>query len=189
MKFAFVVYEGLTLLDFVGFYDPVTRLKTMGFMKDLEYDVCAVKEIITSFEGTVIKVNKVKCDLKEYNSIFLPGGNGLLPLLRNEPFLDWLRNAPPDATMVSVCGGSLLLGAAGFLKGKKATTHPSLMQYLKKFTNDISDSRIVEDGNVITARGVTSSIDLGLYICERLAGSEARKKIQEQMDYLAYDAS
>jgi cyclohexyl-isocyanide hydratase len=88
--------------------------------------------------------------------------------------------------MISVCGGSLVLGAAGYLKEKNATTHPALMQYLSNFTEKVCENRIVDDGNVITARGVTSSIDLGLYICEKIAGLDVREKIQKQMDYWDY---
>lgn len=60
------------------------------------------------------------------------------------------------------------------------------MNFLNKYTANVSSSRIVEDGNIITARGVTSSIDLGLYLCEKIAGLEIREKIQKQMDYVAY---
>lgn len=79
-----------------------------------------------------------------------------------------------------------MLGAAGLLKGKRATTHPMLMNFLNKYTDNVSDMRVVEDGNIITARGVTAAIDLGLYLCEKIAGIEVRTKIQKQMDYLAY---
>jgi N-acetylglucosaminyldiphosphoundecaprenol N-acetyl-beta-D-mannosaminyltransferase len=81
--------------------------------------------------------------------------------------------------MTAVCGGTLLLGVAGFLREKKATTHPSFMMYLKKFTENISESRVVDDGNVITAGGVTSAIDLGLYLCEKIAGIEVMEEIMK----------
>ena len=186
MKFAFIIYDGMTLLDFAGTYDPVTRLKTMGFMPDFEYDVCAFKETVRSFEGIELKAGKTQNDLRCYDYIFIPGGNGIAELLRDKAFLLWISTVSPSAILTAVCGGSLILGAAGFLKGRKATTHPNLVQYLKKFTDIIPDSRIVDDGKLITAGGVTSSIDLGLYLCEKIAGKESREKIQRQMDYLAY---
>jgi cyclohexyl-isocyanide hydratase len=104
-------------------------------------------------------------------------------LIGDAAFLDWLRGVSPQAVMAAVCGGSLALGAAGFLKGKPATTHPGLMQYLSRFTADVSQERVVDAGNVMTARGVTSAIDLGLYLCGHIAGSEAAEKIRAQMDY------
>ncbi len=82
-----------------------------------------------------------------------------------------------------MCTGALLLGAAGFLKGKTATTHPNAFRDLQKYCLSVVNQRVVDEGEVITARGVTSSIDLGLYLCEKLAGREAKEKIRKQMDY------
>jgi transcriptional regulator GlxA family with amidase domain len=186
MKFAFIVYDDLTLLDFAGVYDSITRLKSMGFKDDLEYDVCSLKSKVKAFEGLEIIANKINNDLSVYDYIFIPGGNGIMKLLKDNEFLLWIKNVSKNAVITSVCGGSLILGAAGFLTGKKATTHPMLMNFLNRFTENISDLRIVEDGNLITARGVTSAIDLGLYLCEKIAGAETREKIHNQMDYLMY---
>jgi transcriptional regulator GlxA family with amidase domain len=186
MKFAFIIYEGMTALDFIGVYDPITRLKTMEFKKDLDYDVCALNAKVRSFEGLEVIPNQIKNDLSVYDYIFIPGGNGLVKLINDMDFLSWMKTVSEMTILTSVCGGSLLFGAAGFLKGKKATTHPMLMGHLAKFTDKVFNSRIVEDDNLITARGVTSAIDLGLFICEKISGREVREKIQKQMDYLLY---
>lgn len=74
-------------------------------------------------------------------------------------------------------------GSAGFLKGKKATTHLTAFDDLRKFCSLVVYERIVDEGDVITARGVTSSIDLGLYLCEKLAGPKVKEQIRQQMDY------
>ena len=75
------------------------------------------------------------------------------------------------------------MGAAGFIKGKRATTHPNAFDALKPYCHAVVDQRVVDEGEVVTARGVSSSIDLGLHLVERLAGREARAAIAEQMDY------
>lgn len=186
MKVAFILYDGFTLLDFAGFYDAVTRLKTMGFVNDLEYSVCARKAEVTSFEGAVLRPDSADGDLKTYDLIFIPGGNGIRNLLGDEAFLGWLKSVSPAALKTAVCGGTLALGAAGFLKGRKATSHPNHLQLLKKFTDSVSGDRVVDDGDIITAGGVTSAIDLGLYVCEKIAGRQARESIQKQMDYHGY---
>jgi transcriptional regulator GlxA family with amidase domain len=124
--------------------------------------------------------------LTRYDYIFIPGGNGIAALLGDAAFLAWIRSVSPTSVKTAVCGGVLALGAAGFLKGRKATTHPNHFEFLKKFTDNVSDERVVDDGDVITAGGVTSAIDLGLYVCERIAGKQARERIQTQMDYRAY---
>jgi transcriptional regulator GlxA family with amidase domain len=189
VKIAFVLYDGVTLLDFAGEYDPLTRLKTMGFLPDLEYRVCAPKERIRSSEGIELVADTVRPDLSTFDYVIIPGGNGVMDLLRDRSFLSWLAIPPGRTTVVAVCGGALLVGAAGLLRERRATTHPGLQEILKRFAREVSRDRIVEDDHVITAGGVTAAIDMGLYICERIAGRDVREKIQIQMDYPYYPPS
>jgi cyclohexyl-isocyanide hydratase len=186
MKIAFVVYDGITLLDFAGVYDPVTRLKTMGFLDSLRWDVCAPAEKVQSSEGAVIVPDRVNNDLSEYDYVIVPGGDGIKDLMRDTKFLHWITVHTDTTVIVSVCGGSLLLGAAGMLRTKRATTHPQLAGVLQHYAREVAADRIVDEGTVITAGGVTSAIDLGLYLCEKIAGKDVREKIQNQMDYRNY---
>jgi len=75
------------------------------------------------------------------------------------------------------------MGAAGFLSGKRATTHPSAVAEVAPFCAAVGQERIVDAGDVITAGGVTAAIDLGLHLVERLAGPDARERVARQMDY------
>ena len=186
MKIAFIIYDQMTTLDFIGAYDPLTRLKTMGFINNFHYDVCSNKNRIVSAEGLEIIPDKILNNLNGYDFIVIPGGEGVKDIVQDKEFIEWIKTAHDKSTITSVCGGSIILGLAGLLKDKKATTHPMIMEDLKKFTSYVTDKRIVEDGNIITARGVTSSIDLGLFLCEKIAGKEIREKIQKQMDYPNY---
>ncbi len=183
MKVAFIVFDNLTTLDFVGFHDPITRLKTMGYLPDLEWRVCAQTPEVTDGTGLRLIADEIYQPLEGYDMIFIPGGMGTRSLKDDEEFIDWIRTATPCRYKVSVCTGSLILGAAGFLEGKNATTHPAAYDLLAAYTPKVKRERIVDEGDLITGGGVSSSIDLGLYLCERLAGTEARKKIQKQMDY------
>jgi imidazoleglycerol-phosphate dehydratase len=173
----------MTSLDFIGVYDAVTRLKTMGFMPDLEWDVCALHPEVTDGSGLQIKATRCSESLSGYDMVILPGGYSTRELVKNNAFIAWLQTTAPAALKISVCTGSLLWGAAGFLKGKRATTHPNAFDELKNYTDRILPDRIVDEGDLITAGGVTSSIDLGLYLCEKLAGPETAEKIRRQMDY------
>ena len=186
MRIAFIIYNDLTTLDFIGAYDPLTRIKTMGFSNQIECDVCSFTDRVISVEGLEIVPTKVKNDLSNYDYVIIPGGKGIFELMKNTEFLDWLRKIPDSTVICTVCYASLLLGAIGKLAGKKATTHRVVMEELKKYTDKVSDCRIVQDGDIITARGVSSAIDLGLYLCEKIVGKEIREKIQVQMDYLNY---
>jgi len=181
MRIAFIIYDGMTALDFVGVYDPVTRLKSMGFMPDLEWDVCAYSNPVEG-SGLLFTPAKVAEPLGDYDMVIVPGGFGTRTLVEDAGFLEWLRTSADCKFKISVCTGSILLGAAGLLNGKKATTHPTSFEELKQYCN-VVDRRIVDEGDVITARGVTSAIDLGLYLCEKLAGRDVKERIRVQMDY------
>jgi transcriptional regulator GlxA family with amidase domain len=183
MKIAFVIYNGMTSLDFIGIYDPLTRLKTMGFVPDLKWEICAHTEEVTDSTGLRMLPTKVREPLGAYDMMVVPGGFGSRKLVFDSDFIAWLKTANSCPLKVSVCTGSLLLGATGFLQGKKATTHPAALEMLSKYTKAIEKQRIVDEGDVITAGGVASSIDLGLYLCEKLVGSQAREKIRRAMDY------
>lgn len=183
MKVAFIIYNGMTALDFIGVYDPLTRLKTMGFVPHLRWDICALSKEVRDGSGLRFVPTQAGASLGDYDMVIVPGGIASRELVDDRQFIEWLRTAQPCKLKVSVCTGALLLGAAGFLQGKKATTHPDAFKSLKRFCSSVVDQRIVDEGDVITAGGVTASIDMGLYLCEKLAGGEAKERILRQMDY------
>lgn len=186
MKAALIVFDRMTYLDFVGFYDPMTRLKSMDIIPDFEWRICSNKKQVVDDRGatgmTMIP-DSVMEPLDSYDLLFVPGGEGTRTLQRDFKFIEWLRSASPAGLKISVCTGALLLGAAGFLRGKRATTHPSALNELEPYCNGVLTDRIVDEGNVITGGGVSSSIDLGLHVVQRLAGPEARSRVAKQMCY------
>jgi transcriptional regulator GlxA family with amidase domain len=186
MKVAFIIYDGMTALDFIGVYDALVRLKTMKFMHDFEWEICAYTEHVIDGSGLRFAPTAAQVTLQDFDIIIVPGGYGSRKLASDADFIAWLKTAESCKLKASVCTGSILLGAAGFLKGKRATTHQSAFEELRPFCGTVVDERVVDEGDIITARGVTSSIDLGLYLCEKLAGREARERIARQMDYPGY---
>jgi transcriptional regulator GlxA family with amidase domain len=183
MKAAFIVFDRMTSLDLIGFYDPVTRLKSMNILPDLEWRICSDKEKVADDRGLVVMVDSIAERLDKYDILFVPGGFGTRTLQHDHKFIDWLRSASSVKLKTSVCTGALLLGAAGFLRGKRATTRPNAFRDLEPYCEAVVSARVVDEGDVITAGGVSSSIDLGLHVVQRLAGSEARRRIAKQMDY------
>jgi len=183
MKIAFIMFDNFTFLDLIGFYDCVTRLKTMGFVKDMTWDMCALSETVSDDRGLSVNATKVNTKLEGYDMLFIPGGMGTRTLQHEQSFINWIKTAYDAPLKVSVCTGSLILGSAGFLKNKKATTHPNALEELKVYCSNVQNKRIVDEGSVITGGGVSTSIDLGLYICEYLSTAEIRNKIAVQMDY------
>jgi len=186
MKIAFILFDRMTALDFVRFYDAVTRLKTMGFNEELSWTLCGMKDEISDDRGITVKIQEVAPNLSQYDLLFVPGGFGTRELLHDSEFIEWLKTGSNATYKVSVCTGSILFGAAGFLGGKKATTHPNEYDLLRSYCSEVIEDRIVKDGYVITGGGVATSVDLGLFICELLAGREAVLRIQKQMDYPYY---
>ncbi|MDQ0088494.1 cyclohexyl-isocyanide hydratase [Paenibacillus anaericanus] len=183
MKIAFVIFNGMTFLDFIGFYDVIYRLNMFEETKGTTWDICGLSEEISDELGLTVKVNRVKPDLSEYDLLFVPGGMGTRELQYNDEFITWLKQADKVKYKVSVCTGSLLLGAAGFLENKKATTHPNVYELLEPYCAEVIKTRIVKDGDLITAGGVSTSIDLALYIVKLFVNQEAVEIIKQQIDY------
>jgi cyclohexyl-isocyanide hydratase len=184
VKAAFIIFDRMTALDFVGVYDPVTRLKSMGLLPELNWELCACSEKVTDDRRLAFAPTKVCEPLRGYDLLIVPGGFGTRSLVGDVGFIEWLKTAGDCELKASVCTGSLLLGAAGFLERRRATTHPNAFRELERFCAEVVDQRVVDEGDVVTARGVTSAIDLGLHLVERFVGKEGRERIRRQMDYL-----
>lgn len=183
MKIAYIVFDGITWLDFIGIYDPISRLKSLNYLPTLTWDICSFTETVSDNLGLGINPGKIQNPLADYDVIIIPGGFGTRELQFNDGFMNWIRNAETVKYKISICTGSLILGAAGFLKGKKATTNYLEYENLRPYCKEVIKERIVEDNNVITAGAVSASIDLGLYLCKQWAGPEASHAIRKRMDY------
>jgi cyclohexyl-isocyanide hydratase len=109
-------------------------------------------------------------------------------LIHDKHFIGYLRTWGWDRPVASVCTGALLLASAGLLRGGPATTNRTAFELLGSFGVDVLEQRIVDSGRVVTAGGVTSALDLGLYLVERYYGAPARERIAAQMEYRGYPA-
>jgi imidazoleglycerol-phosphate dehydratase len=190
MKIAFILYDGITALDFVGVFDAFTHMATMGLVPEVAWDLCAQSPEIVTTGGMRIMATRSGQPLEGYDVLVVPGGSGSRRFLLQDPeavtFIQWIQTARDVPLKTSVCTGALVLGAAGFLQGKPATTHPSAYEDLAPLCSRVLKQRIVDAGDVITAGGVTSSIDLGLYLVEKFSGEQGRLAVQKQIAYSAY---
>ena len=188
-RIAFLAFPGMTLLDLVGAYDALRRVAPMGIDPEVTCRIVGTKQTIEDDSGTTLVPDGVYEDLKQFDLLYVPGGQGTRRLRHDERFREYLKPWPGSRPLVSVCTGALLLGAAGHLRGKRATTHHLALDLLEPLCKEVvSDQRIVADGQVVTAAGVASSLDLGLYLVERLWGEEARQRVAAVMEYTAYRA-
>lgn len=176
----FALFPGVTQLDFTGPHEVFSSLPGA--------------EIITaSVEGGSIEASggmifaglRRLADIPDCDMICVPGGRGATDnAIRDPVFLAELRRLAATARYVtSVCTGSLVLGAAGLLRGKRAATHWAWRELLAPFGAIADPARIVRDGNVITGGGVTAGIDFALTVVAELAGPEAAQAIQLQIEY------
>jgi transcriptional regulator GlxA family with amidase domain len=116
-----------------------------------------------------------------------PGGRGARDLVDDEAHLDWLRKQAGEIElMTSVCTGALVLGAAGLLHGRRATTHWGALERLAAIDSTIdirSQDRYVDDGDIVTAAGISAGIDMALHLVDRLAGEEHARRVRKMLQY------
>jgi putative intracellular protease/amidase/uncharacterized protein (DUF952 family) len=183
-RFGCLAYRGMTLLDLVSIYDPVSRIAAMGI------DPSSTCEIVSAHpegpawaaHGAELSAARARPDLAAFDVLVVPGGHGSRELERDERFLEWLRTFPANRLAVSVCTGALLLGAAGRLAGRRATTHASSIDRLAGYGATAVRERVVDEGELVTGGGVTSGLDVGLHLVAELCGDEARERVARQME-------
>jgi len=176
----FALFPGVTQLDFTGPHEVFSSLPgaTVILASSDGGTVAATGGM--SFVGLRQLSEVSACDV-----VCVPGGVGATEnAMRDVVFLAELRRLAATARFVtSVCTGSLVLGAAGLLRGKRATTHWGWRDLLAPFGAIADTSRVVRDGNVITGGGVTAGIDFALSVVAELAGDEAAQAIQLRVEY------
>ena len=181
MKIAYIIFNRITWLDLIGVYDPVSRLRSLNYIPDLSWDICSYTGNAKDNFGLEVIPHKIRQPLVDYDAIIVPGGFGTRQMVLDAGFIEWIKTAKDAAYKISICTGSLILGAAGFLAGKKATTNYNEYETLKPYCKEVLQDRIVEDGNVITAGAVSTSIDLGLYLCNKWSGQNAVEDIRKRI--------
>lgn len=188
-RIAMLAFPRLTFLDLIGGYDALRRVAPMGIDGEVRVQIIGTEHEIVDDSGLVVKVDGVYEDLAPYDLLYVPGGFGTRTLVQDIRFLAYLKTWGHERPLASVCTGSLLLGAAGYLHDVRATTHHRALDLLRPLCRQVvSDRRIVDEGRVVTAGGVSSSLDLGLYLVERHWGVAARETIARQMEYRGYTA-
>ncbi len=139
---------------------------------------------VTSVTGLVLTPTVTFADAPQMEVLCIPGGAGVNPLMEDEIVLDFVRRQASGARFVtSVCTGALVLGAAGLLQGKRATTHWASHDLLRRFGATPVQDRVVWDGRLVTGGGVTAGLDFALTVVEELAGRAAAAAIQLTLEY------
>ena len=180
MKIAIPLFDGFTALDAVGPYEILSRIRgaEVVFLAERAGPVTADTGMLTLIAGRTL------AELPRPEVVLVPGGPGTRALLRDGPLLRWLRRAHQTSTWTtSVCTGSLLLAAAGLLDGREATGHFLERETLRELGARPQQRRVVRDGKLITAAGVSAGIDMGLELAAQIAGERAAQAIQLAIEY------
>ncbi|MEJ6595214.1 DJ-1/PfpI family protein [Parasphingorhabdus sp.] len=175
----FLLFDGITQLDFTGPAQVLSRIPDAVVHT-------AAKEIkpIQTDSGFAILPSTNFANCPQADLLCVPGGFGTRDVIQDEATLQFLRDQATEAQyLTSVCTGSLALGAAGLLQGKQATCHWAYTSLLAKFGATHEKARVVKDGNIITAGGVTSGIDFALTVVAEIAGQELAESIQLSLEY------
>lgn len=174
-----VLFEGVTQLDLTGPYEILARMPNAK----VSLVACRMEPIRTEW-GLTIHPDVSFAGAPQFDVLVVPGGWAVDAQLENEEMLTFLRRQAVHARYVtSVCSGALLLGAAGLLRGYRATTHWLSLELLRHFGAEPVQARVVRDRNRITGAGVTAGIDFALTIAAELHGPLTAQRIQLAVEY------
>jgi len=181
VQIAFLVYEGLTALDIIGPYEVFQQIPDV----DVRFVAKRAGSIRVDSGAFSICVDHELNDVPRPDVFVVPGGlAGTFAASRDQEILDWVREAHVGSRYsTSVCTGSLILGAAGLLKGADATTHWAARTLLEQTGANYTDKRYTVAGKIITAAGVSAGIDMALFVVGQLLGSELAELVQLSIEY------
>lgn len=180
MQIAILIFDKLTALDAVGPYEvlrsvPGWEVKFVGPEKG---------PVRTDCGALGLNVDYSLEEVSGADVVLVPGGKGNRPLLADENVLAWLREADAKSKWTtSVCTGALVLGAAGLLEGKRATTYWPFLEQLSEYGAEPVGGRYVEDGKTITAAGVSAGIDMAFHLVAQEVGPEVAQAVQLGIEY------
>jgi putative intracellular protease/amidase len=180
MQIAILIFDRLTALDAVGPYEVLSRLP------DAELTFVAQEKgpKRTDTGRLALLADASLAELPNPDIVVVPGGHGQAALMEDGPVHEWLRAAHETSTWTaSVCTGSLILAAAGLLAGRKATSHWTALEELGRLGAEPVAERVVFDGKLVTAAGVSAGIDMALMLVERIAGEQPAQAIQLGIEY------
>jgi len=179
MRIAFLFYDDMTTLDAIGPWEVLWRLPGVQAVAASRFGARVRTDTGLVFDDTLPFTQVAAADV-----LVVPGTTKVLPQLSDARTLDWVRAI--DATTrwtTSVCTGAMILGAAGLLAGKRATTHWGAMKSLEKFGATPANARVVRDGKVITAAGVSAGIDMALTLAAELTDETTARGMQLAIEY------
>ncbi len=179
LQIGLLAFDDMLLLDLVGPWEVFSSVPWAQV-----HLVAPRAGPVRAAKGLRIEPTSTYADCPPLDVVCVPGGPGVAALMEDESTLAFLRRQAGGARVVSaVCTGSLVLGAAGLLRGRRATCHWLSLPLVAAFGATPVHDRIVEDGPLITGGGVTAGIDFGLHVVARLWGQAVAERVQLGLEY------
>lgn len=174
-----ILFEGMDQIDFTGPFEVLSRLPDSTF-----HVLAKNRAPVRDTRGLLLTPEKALSEAPRLDLLLVPGGYGQEELMDDSEVLSFIRSqADRGAYLLSVCTGALLCGAAGLLQGVRATTHWRAWHLLSSFGAIPMKDRVVQDGRLFTAGGVTAGIDAALRVAAVLRGDDVAQQIQLYMQY------
>jgi putative intracellular protease/amidase len=180
MNIAILLYDRFTALDAIGPYEVLSRLPGAS----LTFVAAEPGPVLTDNGMLTLVAERSFEDVSGPDIVLVPGGPGEVAARAGGPVLEWLAAAHRTSTWTtSVCTGSLILAAAGLLDGRRATSHWLALDELRRLGAEPISARVVFDGKIVTAAGVSAGIDMALTLAARVAGERVAQAIQLGIEY------
>lgn len=188
-----LIFPDVELLDFCGPYEAFTAARLDGERCFTTFTLAETLEPVNAAAGLRFLPDYTLETAPKIDVLVVPGGVGTRREIDNPKMIDWIRSVAGDAELTtSVCTGSFLLGKAGLLEGRKATTHWGSIERMRETFPGVEvqqDVRWVDDGAIVSSAGVSAGIDMSLHVIERLAGVAAAESSARLMEYEYWQAS
>ncbi|MDD1763019.1 MAG: DJ-1/PfpI family protein [Methanothrix sp.] len=188
-----LLFPDIELLDFCGPYEVFSVFRfdeEKGSLEPSPFDIYLIAEnkgTIKTRAGLEVVAEYSLADHPPFDILVVPGGWGTRKEITNDKLINWIRKIAQEVELVTaVCTGSMLLGRAGLLVGKRATTHWQSLQWMKdEFPDTIVEDalHVVEDGNIITSAGISAGIDMALKVVQKYYGVEIARNMARYMEY------
>ncbi len=182
MRVGILLYDGVEELDVAGVWEVLRKAKQLHPALALSVTTVATKEAIACALGLKLLAHEVRRDWSDLDLLVVPGGPGHKAVLEDAALIEGIAKFGKEKRIASVCTGALILQKAGLLGGRRATTHFLSREELTEA--DVVTDRVVVDGPVTTAAGVSASIDLGLAILEANFGGELADEVAARIEYV-----
>jgi len=179
-----LIFPEVEELDFVGPFEVLSYVNKIRPSSTKVLMVAESTALLCGFNGMKVMPDTTLQGCPTLDILVVPGGKGRLAAMKNVPIIEFIQKQMITATYVtSVCTGAFLLAEAGLLTGKKATTYHTAFSELESYSVQVISSKVVQDGKIITAGGVSSGLELGFYLLRQLFGASVSQEVASKLEY------